>query len=61
MVANSEYCYYKFNSLAPKSLMEDFSYRSTAGMTMAYAIVDNYPELTDMDLTRKEGEFLESL
>ena len=61
MLANIEYCCYKFNSLAPKSLMENFSYRSTAGMTMAHAIVNSYPTFTKMDMNRRETEFLESL
>ena len=61
MSTNTKYCNNKFNSLAAKSLMEDFSYRSTAGMTMAYAIVDSYPTFTEMDMTKKEEKFLESL
>ena len=61
MSTNTKYCNNKFNSLAAKSLMEDFSYRSTAGMTMAYAIVNSYPTFTEMDMTKKEEKFLESL
>ena len=61
MSTNTTYYNNKFNSLAAKSLMEDFSYRSTAGMTMAYAIVDSYPTFTEMDMTKKEKKFLESL
>ena len=41
--------------------MEDFSYRNTAGMTMAYAIVKSYPTFTEMALTKKETEFLKTL
>ena len=61
MSTNTKYCNNKFNSLAAKSLMEDFSYRSTAGMTTAYAMVDSYPTFTEMDMTKKEEKVLESL
>ena len=30
-------------------------------MTMVYAIVNNYPTFTEMGMTKKETEFLESL
>ena len=57
MSTNTKYYNNKFNSLAAKSLMEDFSYRSTAGMTMAYAIVNSYPTFTEMDMIKKEKKF----
>ena len=61
MSTNTKYCNNKFNSLAAKSLMEDFSYRSTTGMTMAYAIVDSYPTFTEMDMTKKKKFFRKSI
>ena len=61
MMFTNIYYHNKFNSLASKSLMSDFSYRSTAGITIAHAIVKSYATFTEMEMTRKEREFLENL